>query len=317
MKSRNLFVGILILFAGIVALLSTLHVFDFHWSVAWSLWPMILIICGIAMLPINEYLKTAILLVALGVSCLLYHVENQGYEGNPITRFFNRHVSSWRWTDDDEDSDATQTDDDFDVNQHFFESYQEVTQASIDIDFGAGDLTMMPPCAELAKADIESNFVRYSFRSEHGDDNTALFLKGNGHSKKIGKDNKNNLKLALCAQPVWDFNLDMGAATANLDFSDYTMGNIKINGGACDLDIKLGDSDTNVTINTGASNIDIKVPSTADCEVNVESALIGKEFTGFEKIDRGVWRTPAFGQNGHKIIINLSCAVSDLSVERY
>lgn len=321
MKSRNLFVGILILFAGVVALLSTLHVFDFHWSIAWTLWPMILIICGIAMLPLNEYLKSAILVVALGVSCLLYHVENRGYEGNPVTRFINRHVSNWDWDDDSDDEDYTsnKTDTDIDEEQHFSEPYHEVAKASIDLDFGAGDLTMKAPCAELAKVDIESNFVKYSFRSERGDDNTAIYLTGKGHSKKIGKDNTNDLDLALCAQPVWDFNLDMGAANAELDFTPYKMGNIEINGGACDLDLKLGDNgcDTKVTINTGASDIDIKVPSTVDCQVNLESAIIGKDFIGFEKIERGVWRTPGFGQSEHQIIIDLSCAVSDLSVVRY
>jgi hypothetical protein len=321
MKSRNLFVGILILFAGVVALLSTLHVFDFHWSVAWTLWPMILIICGIAMLPLNEYVKSAILVVALGMGCLLYHVENRGYQGNPVTRFINRHVSNWDWDDDtdDEDYTASKTDADIADEQHFSEPYQEVAKASIDIDFGAGDLTVKAPCAELVKADIESNFVNYSFRSEKGDDNTAIYLTGKGHSKKIGKDNMNDLDLALCAQPVWDFSLDMGAANAELDLTPYKMGNIKINGGACDLDLKLGDNgcDTKVTINTGASDIDIKVPSTMDCQVNLESAIIGKDFIGFEKIERGVWRTPGFGQNEHKIIIDLSCAVSDLSVVRY
>lgn len=80
MKSRNLFLGILILFAGVVALLSVLGVFEFHWSTLWTLWPMVLIILGIAILPLNEYLKAAILLVALAIGCLFYHMEDTPYE---------------------------------------------------------------------------------------------------------------------------------------------------------------------------------------------------------------------------------------------
>ena len=283
---------------------------------------MILVICGIAMLPVNEYLKSAILVVALGMSCLLYHVENRAYEGNPITRFINRHITSWDWDDDRDDDEShadRETDAEVDERQQFAEPYHEVAKASIDIDFGAGDLNVKAPCAELVKADIVSNYVKYSFRSEQGDDNTAIYLTGNSHGKKLGRDNKNNLDLALCTQPIWDFNLDMGAADAELDFSPYKMGNIKINGGACNLDLKLGDNgcDTKVSINTGASDIDIKVPSSVDCQVNIESAIIGKEFIGFEKIERGVWRTPGFGQGSRQITIDLSSAVSDLSVERY
>lgn len=330
MKSRNLFVGILILFTGVIALLSTLHVFEFHWSIAWSLWPMILIICGIALLPLNEYLKSAILVLALGVGCVLYHVESRSYEGNPISRFINRHITAWDWDDDDDDygddygNDDSKKQEDQDAlqemgDQHFSEPYHEVAKASIDIDFGAGDLQLKHPCAELAKVDINSNFVKYSFRTERGEDKTSVFVTGKGKTKKLGRENQNDLDLALCVQPVWDLNLDMGAADADLDLSMYKMENITINGGACDLDLKLGDQgcDTYLDINTGASDIDIKVPASMDCRINLESAITGKDFKGFEKVERGVWQTPNFGQHEHRITIDLSCAVSNLSVELY
>ena len=99
MKSRNLFAGVLILFTGVIALLAVLNVFDFHWSTLWRLWPMFLIIMGIALLPLNEYVKTAILLIALALGCWLYHVEDRHYKGNPVTRFINKHYPSWNWED--------------------------------------------------------------------------------------------------------------------------------------------------------------------------------------------------------------------------
>ena len=79
MKSKNLIIGLLILFVGVVALLSALNVFDFHWSIVWRLWPMILVIFGITLLPLNDYIKGALVLAALGVGCLLYHVEAKHY----------------------------------------------------------------------------------------------------------------------------------------------------------------------------------------------------------------------------------------------
>lgn len=281
---------------------------------------MILIICGISMLPLNEYVRSAILLAALGLGCFLYHTESQHYQGNAITRFFNRHSSVWDWDDDDQDMDSS--DDDWEGpadKQHFSEPFNEVSNAYIDIDFGAGDLSLGAPCAELVKADIESNFVKYSFRTERGDDKTSIYLSGKGHIKKTRKSNTNDLELSLCALPVWDFSLDMGAADADLDFSPYQMRSIEINGGACNLDLKLGshDCDTKVVIKTGASDINIKVPASLDCQINIESAITGKDFQGFEKIERGLWQTPGFGQGEHQILIELNCAVSDLSVERY
>lgn len=323
MKSKNFITGILIIFVGVIALLAALNVFDFHWSIIFRLWPLMLIIFGIAILPLGDYLKGGLVLAALGLGCALYHVEIQKYNGNAITRLYNN-VKSWSFNsyddnDDYDESESDEMDNNYPIDQHFSEPYAEVDHASINIDFGAGDLKLKAPCAELAKVDAQSNFVKYSFRTEKSDDGIALYVNGKGHSKNVGKRNQNDLYIALCAQPVWDFSLDMGAADAELDFSPYKVSSIEIDGGACDLDLKLGDSgcDTRVEINTGASDIDIMVPYNVDCEVKIESAITGKDFTGFEKIEKGLWRTPNYGQSEHKIVIEMSCAVSDISVKRY
>ena len=317
MKSKNLILGLLILFVGVIALLSALNVFVFHWSIVWRLWPMILIIFGITLLPLNDYFKGGLVLAALALGCFLYHVEAKHYEGSMITKVYNN-IKSWDFDFDDED-DEDDGDIEYAIDQHFSEPFTDIEHASIDIEFGAGDLNLTEPCAELATVDAESNFVKYSFRTMSDDESTSIFVSGKGHTKNVGRKNENDLHIALCALPVWDFSLDMGAADANLDFSPYKVSSITIDGGACDLDLTLGDNDcdTKVEINTGASDIDIRVPEGVDCEINVESAISGKDFVGFEKISRGLWRTPNYGQGSHKIVIDLSCAVSDISVIHY
>lgn len=75
MKSRNLFIGIILLFVGVVSLLATLDVIDFSWFVAWRLWPMLFIFVGIAILPVKDWLKAILLLATLAVSVLLYQHE--------------------------------------------------------------------------------------------------------------------------------------------------------------------------------------------------------------------------------------------------
>ena len=75
MKSRNLFLGIILLFVGIVSLLASFDVIDFSWSIAWKLWPMLFIFVGIALLPVKEWLKALLLLAALAVGILLYQHE--------------------------------------------------------------------------------------------------------------------------------------------------------------------------------------------------------------------------------------------------
>lgn len=75
MKSRNLFLGIILLFVGIISLLASFDVIDFSWSIAWKLWPMLFIFVGIALLPVKEWLKALLLLAALAVGILLYQHE--------------------------------------------------------------------------------------------------------------------------------------------------------------------------------------------------------------------------------------------------
>lgn len=75
MKSRNWFLGIIILFVGVVALLAALDVIDFSWIVAWRLWPMLFIIMGIAILPVKEWLRAILLLAALALCVFLYQHE--------------------------------------------------------------------------------------------------------------------------------------------------------------------------------------------------------------------------------------------------
>ena len=75
MKSKNLFLGILLLFIGVISLLASLDVIDFSWRIAWKLWPMLFIFVGIAILPIKEWLRALLLLATLALGMLLYQHE--------------------------------------------------------------------------------------------------------------------------------------------------------------------------------------------------------------------------------------------------
>lgn len=75
MKNKNLFLGIILLFVGIVALLGSLDILEFSWRVVWRLWPMLLIFIGIIVLPVKDWLKLVLLLVSLAASVLLYRYE--------------------------------------------------------------------------------------------------------------------------------------------------------------------------------------------------------------------------------------------------
>lgn len=90
MKSRNLFLGIIFLFIGVVTLLAILDVIDFSWYVAWRLWPMLLIFIGIAILPLRDGIKALLLIAALAIGVLLYRYEA---ENHSRLWFFSQNVA--------------------------------------------------------------------------------------------------------------------------------------------------------------------------------------------------------------------------------
>ena len=99
----------------------------------------------------------------------------------------------------------------------------------------------------------------------------------------------------------------------------YKVESINIESGVCDMDIRLGDKGQHTTMNieSGVSDIDIEVPANVGCKITLDSAITGKDFAGFQKIEKGVYQTDNFGQTEQQIVINLECGVSDISVERY
>ena len=314
MKSRNLFLGIIILFIGVVALLASLGIISFSWQIALRLWPLLLIFLGIAILPVKDLMKTILLLITLGAGVLLY--QNEAKNHPERNDWFNN--SSWNWYDDD-DNDAEDEFDDGPYSQQFSEPYEAFTKASMNIDFGAGELEIEDPSAELVKINSESNFVKYDFRVEKLDDEANVFVSGKGKSKTISGRTANKLHVALSDFPTWDFTINTGAADCDFDFAPYKVENINIESGVCDMDIRLGDKGSHTTMNieSGVSDIDIEVPANVGCKITLDSAITGKDFTGFQKIEKGVYQTDNFGQTEQQIVINLECGVSDVSVERY
>lgn len=101
MKSRNLFLGIIILFFGVVSLLCTIDVIDLSWRIIWRLWPMFLIFIGILVLPVKDWLKAVLLLVALAVGVLLYQNEAKK-EAESFSSSWSNSIRQW-WDDHDDD----------------------------------------------------------------------------------------------------------------------------------------------------------------------------------------------------------------------
>ena len=65
--------GIMLIVIGLVALMVTIFDIEIVWSELAKLWPVLIIVFGISILPFNKLLKSILVIVVMLISFLLYY----------------------------------------------------------------------------------------------------------------------------------------------------------------------------------------------------------------------------------------------------
>jgi hypothetical protein len=114
-------------------------------------------------------------------------------------------------------------------------------------------------------------------------------------------------------------NFNVGAASMDFDLTPFKTRDINVDMGAASIKIKLGNlyPGTNISVDAGASDINIFVPKESGCKIITDGALSSKHFDEFKKLDSDNYVTENFDEAGNKILIDIECGVSSISVERY
>ena len=294
--------GIILIVIGLIALLVTFFDVKIVWSELAKLWPVFIIIFGISILPFNKLFKSILVIAMILISFLLY------YNG----------------VKDDKDFAYEDIRQEYDVDvQEFSEPYRNnIIGADVEINYGAGTLNLNAPVKELVKASNASNYIVQDFSVKYENDNADIvFDLAADNINVTGKDaiSKNCFNIALNDNPIYSFEINVGASTMNFDLTDYKVAELDVNGGACYMDIKLGDlyDFTDVSINTGVSDIKIGVPANSGCRVTCESVLTNKNFKGFDKKSTGIYETSNYSSASNIINIEFAGAVSDFEIYMY
>lgn len=296
--------GIILIVIGVIALLVTFFDVEIVWSELAKLWPVFIIIFGISILPLNKLLKSILVVICILLSSLLYY--------NGVKE------------DDDfvyEDTRSVMTEsDDVDV-QEFSEPFRNnIVEADVEINYGAGTLYLNSPVSELVKASNVSNYIIQDFSVVYEDDKADILFDVERSISVSGNElDQNKFYLSLNENPIYDFEINFGASSMNFDFSDYKVADLDVNGGACDINIKLGDIHdfTDVSINTGVSDVKIGIPENSGCRVKCESVLSNKNFDGFMKKSSGVYETTNYSSAQNIVNIEFAGAISDFEIYKY
>jgi uncharacterized membrane protein len=304
MKTKNIIWGLILVLIGVLFILKNLDIIYFSWYSLWKLWPLLLVMIGVTILPVKDSIKVALAIVVL-IATAFFLVYYPAFH----TRNNDRSV--------DNSQDNLSNQDTREIDQRIFEVYDSViTEAYLKFDAAAGDFTIDQPTDELFEFEKDGNLGRYTYSIKDLGAKREISIELE-EGRIVRADLKNKVSIKLNPKPVWDIKVDVGAANIVLDLSSFKIQKLDIDGGASSINIRLGglQADSKIKINSGASSITIKVPREFACEVS--TVLSSKDLEGFDKVGSGTYVTPGFSDKTENIVIDVEAAVSSLTVERY
>jgi hypothetical protein len=309
MTYRKVFWGVLLVLIGVLFILRNTGVLYFHWSSIWHMWPAILILIGITLLPIKDYLKT--LLSIATVVAAFFIVESIDFSSRDNFHFGN---PRFRWNDSkNEDWDTVK----WSNQPNLIEGYNPmIKSAKLNFDVAVGSFNLKDTCSDLIVVDRSGSIGQYSMTTT-GDTSKTINLK---FEKYEGNSEiKNHIGVKLNSNPVWDFEMHVGAADVEFDLSKFMTRNVIIEGGASNVNLTLGDKlpRSDVSIKAGAADVTIRVPKSCGVQVTSKTFLSSKNFEGFTKVSNGLHQTPGFASTDKKIYVAIEAGITDVGIERY
>ena len=308
MSYRKIFWGLLLVLIGVLFILKNTGVLFFSWHSIWHLWPVILILWGISIIPVKDWIKLVLSLVTVIVT--FFAVQQYSPKDNQKWDF--------EWNDR-KDRDNKDEDNVITYNNVMSEDYDSLTKyAELKLNIGVGNFTIKDTTNMLIEVKHDNDNANYSMTAKVEDSTAIVDLsleKGEFNEGKVS----NNVNMKLNPNPIWDLDLNVGAAEVNFDLSGFKTRNLKIQGGASDIDIKIGAALplTDMKLEAGAASITIRIPEGAGCEIISNTFMSSKDFKGFTKIANQKYQTPNFATSTNKIMINLQAGVARVDVIRY
>lgn len=318
MSYGKLFWGVILILVGVLFILKNLGLIFFNWSVILSMWPLILILWGISLIPVHASIRLGLSVAAIIMAFVL--VDNHGN--------MHKHNFSWKndhfhfeWDDNNKEYGNEDETYNWDDDQELSAEYENTEFASLEFDAGAGSFKINSITEEhLASFYKKGKASQYSLKTKTEGDRQYVGFKLKNQKVTIpdNQKNKNMVEARLHPAPVWNVDFNIGAAEIDFDLSEFKIDTMKIDGGAADINIKLGERHENVIvkINAGASDINLQIPQNTGARIQTSTLLTGKNLEGFSK-HNGAYLTENYDNASNTIEIKAKAAIADLSVERY
>jgi hypothetical protein len=299
MNQGQLFWGSLLVVIGGLFLFREHLPLNFTWSLIGNLWPLALILAGVAVLLRRHRARAVVaVLSALLVGGLVFGMVSLFLSG---VRDEDWSVGPGGGTDT-------------------IPLRPEVTRALLSCEAGASRFAVRQGGSDLVTAAAEKTDGTYLLESTpEGDTERVTYLLRPRDSGWGPWNRENRAELLLSAAPEWELDLECGASAVELDLGGLRVGHVEITAGAARIHVRLDAlvPETRLEVESGVSSLTVEVPEGAGCEIRSETALARRRFEGFEKISSGLHRTENFETAENRIYIQLNMALSAVRVERY
>ncbi|MFZ1282397.1 MAG: DUF5668 domain-containing protein [Ignavibacteriaceae bacterium] len=305
MKTSHIFWGTFFLSIGGLVLIGNLTDLNFTWHSAWKFWPMVLVLIGVSILVKNQIGKN----IVAGLAALVL----------ALTMYASVSATS-NLIDDDFEINFDNEEAVFDTTNFSQEYSDSIKTVTLNFNAGAGGFKILTPTDKLIDFMTEGNVNGYVLDRQDLDAHTEInFEMKNNHIKLHNKNYKNSVEMSLNKKPEWALNFEVGAASVDLDLTQYKVSRLDVGMGAAAFNVKLGNlvDVARIKIDAGASDIDILIPDSVGCEINSEAALSSRNYEGFKKVDNDLYRSENFDKYPKKIFIEIDCGVSSIDVKKY
>lgn len=313
MKYKPLFWAIILIAIGVIFILNNFGILNFSWYNFWQLWPLLLIFSGISVLPVKDSAKFVMLAGALVMAAVF--INRAPAHDSWFSHFHRNGNMSWEWDDNEDNTNSSSNT----MDQNLSVPFDSLAPKGIlNLDAAAGTFTFEGEATEFLMFNKTGDIGNYELTtSESGKTKEiSLHLQGKHAHHNF---NKNHVTIKLNPKTEWKFKFNIGAASMNMDLSNYKIDTADFDAGASSITLKLGSKNpiTVVTFNAGASSIHVSVPKTAGCQVSSESFLASKTFEGFHRKEGHLYETDNFAHATSKIYITVKTALSSIDVNQY
>ncbi|NVO19664.1 MAG: hypothetical protein HXX13_08180 [Bacteroidetes bacterium] len=302
MSYRKIFWGVLLVLIGILFILKNTGILFFSWHTFWNLWPVILILWGVSLIPVKDWIKAVISLATIVIAFVV------------VQQFGKNDSWNWHFNYNDRNNDKMEEP----ISQNLSEDMDSIVRyATLDLNIGVGDFSIKDTTDKLIDLDRTGSEGKYSMTSH--DNDSMRVIKLSLDKAEFKGEVRNTVKMKLNTVPVWDLELNVGAAEVNFDLSKFKTRKINLQGGASDIEVKLGDlyPESNVNIEAGAASITVRIPKDAGAEITNNTFLASKSFNGFQKTSNHHYQTDNYVNAKNKIHINMEAGMASINVERY